>query len=77
MEWACEGCVSRALRAVGGDALRLHPRPVTSTTTPRHRHGVDALRSLGRDLERQVLARAVKANIQDRIIVDGNKTVVF
>ncbi|MBI4806206.1 MAG: formyltetrahydrofolate deformylase [Desulfovibrio sp.] len=42
-----------------------------------HRHGVEDLKDLGRDLERQVLARAVKAHLEDRIIIDGNKTVVF
>ena len=42
-----------------------------------HRHSVEALKDLGRDLERQVLARAVRAHLDDRIIIDGNKTVVF
>jgi len=42
-----------------------------------HRHSVEDLKDLGRDLERQVLARAVRAHLEDRIIVDGNKTVVF
>ncbi|MFZ5425399.1 MAG: formyltetrahydrofolate deformylase [Thermodesulfobacteriota bacterium] len=42
-----------------------------------HRHGVEDLKDLGRDLERQVLARAVRAHLEDRIIVHGNKTVVF
>lgn len=42
-----------------------------------HRHGVEELKELGRDLERQVLARAVRAHLEDRIIVHGNKTVVF
>lgn len=42
-----------------------------------HRHDVDALKDLGRDLERQVLARAVRWHLEDRIIVDRNKTVVF
>jgi formyltetrahydrofolate deformylase len=42
-----------------------------------HRHGVEDLKDLGRDLERQVLARAVRAHLDDRIIIDGNKTVVF
>jgi formyltetrahydrofolate deformylase len=32
---------------------------------------------MGRDLERQALARAVRWHLEDRIIVDGNKTVVF
>lgn len=31
----------------------------------------------GRDIERRVLARAVRFHIQQRVIVDGNKTVVF
>jgi len=42
-----------------------------------HRHGVEELKELGRDLERQVLAKAVRAHLEDRIILDGNKTVVF
>lgn len=42
-----------------------------------HRHSVPDLRRLGRDLERQVLARAVRWHVEDRVIVDGNKTVVF
>ena len=31
----------------------------------------------GRDLERMVLARALRLHLQDRILVYGNKTVVF
>lgn len=42
-----------------------------------HRHSVADLRELGRDIERTVLARAVKWFLEDRIIVHGNKTVVF
>ncbi|MBK8479581.1 MAG: formyltetrahydrofolate deformylase [Proteobacteria bacterium] len=42
-----------------------------------HRHSVGELRRLGRDIERQVLARAVAWHLEDRIIVHGNKTVVF
>jgi formyltetrahydrofolate deformylase len=42
-----------------------------------HRHELDDLKRLGRDLERQVLARAVRWHVEDRIVVDGNKTVVF
>jgi len=42
-----------------------------------HRHTVVELKELGRDIERTVLARAVKWHLQDRIIVHGNKTVVF
>ena len=42
-----------------------------------HDFTVDQLRELGQDVERNVLARAVKWHLEDRIIVDGNKTVVF
>ena len=42
-----------------------------------HRHDVDILRDLGQDVERNVLARAVKWHLEDRIIVHGNKTIVF
>ncbi len=42
-----------------------------------HRHNVDALKDIGRDLERRVLSRAVIHHLEDRIIVHGAKTVVF
>lgn len=42
-----------------------------------HRLSAPQLRELGQTVERTVLARAVKAHLEDRIIVDGNKTVVF
>jgi formyltetrahydrofolate deformylase len=42
-----------------------------------HRDDVDTLRELGQDVERNVLARAVKWHLEDRIIVHGNKTIVF
>ena len=42
-----------------------------------HRHTVEDLKELGRDLERQVLARAVRWHLEDRVIVHANKTVVF
>ncbi|MBI2791433.1 MAG: formyltetrahydrofolate deformylase [Gammaproteobacteria bacterium] len=42
-----------------------------------HRLNVEELRELGQYVERTVLARAIKSHVEDRIIVDGNKTVVF
>ena len=42
-----------------------------------HRLGVEDLRRRGRYLERTVLARAVAWHVEDRILVHGNKTVVF
>jgi len=32
---------------------------------------------IGRDLERLVLARAVRAHLEDRVLSDGERTVVF
>ena len=42
-----------------------------------HRDEVDDLMRIGRDIERLVLARAVKAHIDDRVLLDGARTVVF
>jgi len=42
-----------------------------------HRHGLADLESIGRDIERTVLSRAVKWHLEDRVIVHGNKTFVF
>jgi formyltetrahydrofolate deformylase len=42
-----------------------------------HRHSASHLEDLGRDIERQVLARAVRWHLEDRVIVHGKKTVVF
>jgi formyltetrahydrofolate deformylase len=42
-----------------------------------HRDTVDDLVRLGREVERRVLARAVRLHLEDRILVDGGRTVVF
>jgi formyltetrahydrofolate deformylase len=42
-----------------------------------HRHGVEDLVRKGRDLERSVLAQAVRWHLEGRVLVYGNKTVVF
>ena len=42
-----------------------------------HRDAVEDLVRKGRDLEKVVLARAVRSHLDDRILVYGNKTVVF
>ena len=42
-----------------------------------HRDEVPTLREMGQDVERQVLARAVRWHLEDRILVHGNKTIVF
>lgn len=42
-----------------------------------HRFNTHQLQELGQDIERNVLANAVKAHCEDRILVHMNKTIVF
>jgi formyltetrahydrofolate deformylase len=42
-----------------------------------HRDTINDLVRKGRDLERVVLANAVRLHVQDKILVSQNKTVVF
>jgi formyltetrahydrofolate deformylase len=42
-----------------------------------HRDEVTDLQRIGRDIERLVLARAVQAHVDDRVLLDGPRTIVF
>lgn len=42
-----------------------------------HRHSVRDLERLGRDIERVVLSRAVALHLDDRVIADAGRTIVF
>ncbi|MFC4386328.1 formyltetrahydrofolate deformylase [Gracilibacillus marinus] len=42
-----------------------------------HRDNAEVMKKIGQSVERSVLARAVKWHLEDRIIVYGNKTIVF
>ncbi|NJK43382.1 MAG: formyltetrahydrofolate deformylase [Pleurocapsa sp. SU_196_0] len=42
-----------------------------------HREDVKSLTQTGRDIERNVLARAVRSHLEDRVLVYQNKTIVF
>jgi formyltetrahydrofolate deformylase len=42
-----------------------------------HRDEIDDLIGIGRDVERLVLSRAVKAHLDDRVLLDGARTIVF
>jgi formyltetrahydrofolate deformylase len=42
-----------------------------------HRDEVEDLVRIGRDAERLVLARAVMAHLDDRVLLDGDRTIVF
>jgi len=42
-----------------------------------HRDEIDDLKRIGRDIERLVLSRAVMAHLDDRVLLDGARTIVF
>ena len=53
--------------------------PIIEQDVIRVSHSCDAeeMVRLGRDVEKSVLARAVRYHLEDRVIVRGNKTIVF
>jgi formyltetrahydrofolate deformylase len=73
----------RGVKLVGATAhyatLNLDEGPIIEQDVVRasHRDAVDDLARKGRDLEKVVLARAVRWHLEDRVLVYGNKTVVF
>jgi formyltetrahydrofolate deformylase len=51
---------------------------ITQSVIPvNHAHSPIDMARAGRDVERTVLARALKLVFEDRVIVDGNRTIVF
>lgn len=42
-----------------------------------HSDSVEDLVRIGKDIEKQVLAAGLRYHLQDRIMVDGNKTIIF
>ena len=42
-----------------------------------HSCSIDDMVRLGRDVEKSVLARGLRYHLEDRVIVRGNKAVVF
>lgn len=42
-----------------------------------HAHTIDDMKRLGRDVEKTVLARGLRYHLEDRVLIHGNKTVVF
>jgi formyltetrahydrofolate deformylase len=73
----------RGVKLIGATAhyatAELDEGPIIDQDVARisHRDAVDDLIRKGRDLEKVVLARAVRLHLQDRVLVYGNKTVVF
>ena len=50
---------------------------ITDSAPPAGVDTPDDLVRKGRDIERRVLARAVRYHLEDRILLNGRKTVVF
>ncbi|MCA9546532.1 MAG: formyltetrahydrofolate deformylase [Myxococcales bacterium] len=73
----------RGVKIVGATAhyvtVDLDEGPIIEQDVVRcsHRDTVSDLVRKGRDLEKIVLARAVRAHLDNRVLVSGNKTVVF
>ena len=73
----------RGVKLIGATAhyvtADLDEGPIIDQETARvtHRDDVAALTRKGRDLETIVLARAVRAHLEHRVLVYGRKTVVF
>jgi formyltetrahydrofolate deformylase len=75
--------VDRGVKVIGATAHyvteELDNGPIVEQDVARvtHRETVDDLLRIGRDVERVVLARAVRWHLEDRVLVDGGRTVVF
>jgi len=73
----------RGVKLIGATAhyatAQLDDGPIIAQRTApvSHRHSVRDLVRLGRDLERVTLADAVRAHIEDKVLVSGRRTVVF
>ncbi len=74
---------SRGVKLVGATAhyvtADLDEGPIIEQDVRRidHRYSAAEIQALGRDVEAAVLARAVRAHLEDRVFIDGNRTVVF
>ncbi|HEX2575618.1 MAG TPA: formyltetrahydrofolate deformylase, partial [Aquihabitans sp.] len=74
---------ARGVKVIGATAhyvtSELDEGPIIDQDVARvsHAHGPDDLRVVGRDLERVVLARAVKAHVEGRVFLLGNRAVVL
>jgi formyltetrahydrofolate deformylase len=73
----------RGVKVIGATAhyvtAELDQGPIIEQNVRRasHRDEVDDLMRVGRDLEREVLTRAVRLHLQRRVLVSANRTIVF
>jgi formyltetrahydrofolate deformylase len=78
-----QAAYDRGVKLIGATAhyvtAELDAGPIIEQEVARvdHRASVEDMRRLGRYVERQVLAQAVTWHVEDRVIVDGDKTIVF
>ncbi|MEU6413871.1 formyltetrahydrofolate deformylase [Microbispora sp. NPDC046933] len=74
---------SRGVKLIGATAHYVTPDldegPIIEQEVARvnHTHSPEDLAAIGRDLECQALARAVRWHAEHRVLLDGHKTVVF
>ncbi|RFU19553.1 formyltetrahydrofolate deformylase [Geodermatophilus marinus] len=73
----------RGVKLIGATAHYVTPDldagPIIEQEVARvdHRATVEDMRRIGRYVERQVLAQAVTWHVEDRVIVEGDRTIVF
>ncbi len=73
----------RGVKLIGATAHYVTPEldagPIIEQEVARvdHRAAVEDMRRVGRYVERQVLAQAVTWHVEDRVIVEGPRTIVF
>jgi formyltetrahydrofolate deformylase len=73
----------RGVKLIGATAhyvtAELDAGPIIDQDVTRvsHRDEIVDLVRIGRDIERLVLSRAVKAHLDDRVLLDGARTIVF
>jgi hypothetical protein len=84
--WPRQNSASWRQAALAGD-VRGRPRSAARGRSRRpdhragrrisHHHTPDDLVRKDRDIERRVLARAVRYHIESRVLINGSKTIVF
>ncbi len=74
---------SRGVKIIGATAhyvtAELDAGPIINQDVAHvsHRDSVDDMVRIGREVERRALAKAVRWHLEDRVLVDGNRTVAF
>ena len=74
---------TRGVKLIGATAHYVTPEldagPIIEQEVARvdHRATVEDMRRVGRYVERQVLAQAVTWHVEDRVVVEGDRTIVF